>query len=193
MPQYREDIWRPLGYRSYYDYRVHGYGDRPASEPVSPQERRAFRGHAGLSELIHDINRATSVRGVRGPFIAELNFRGQDRGPGGRWTVIRAHALLRGGGERFYYLRRSSASHANLLLVKAAMANPGALQRRDATVSPPQGGGADFPEDDFPPDEDFGEEEWDEMDFEDYYYDADEGYDWDVPYGTASSISEFST
>lgn len=190
---YRESIWRPLGYRSYYDYRLHGYGERPASEPISPQERRAFRGHAGLTELLHDINRASTVNGQRGPFLAELNFRGQDRGPGGRWTVIRAHALIRGGGERYYYLRRSRASHQNLMLVKQAMSNPGALHRREPTVSSPGGGGADFPEDDFADDEDYGEE-WDEsMEWDDYYFDYDEGYDWDVPYGIASSIGEFST
>jgi len=210
---YRYHVWAPLGYASYYDYRVHGYGRRPPGEAVTPQQRREYRGHAGLPELLAAVNRVhVSADGRRGPFIRELNFAGHRRGSGGRWQVIRADASLANGQVWRFYLRGGAASHQSLILLKTAMRNPGALRRRDGGAPPggfppdrvaypgPTGEGGEVaggefgPEGPSEPDEEEGEaEEWDaEYEWDDYYFDYDEGYDWDVPYGTASSIAEFS-
>lgn len=43
---------RALGYESYYDYRAHGYGRKPASEPKAKgDELAALRGHRADADL----------------------------------------------------------------------------------------------------------------------------------------------
>jgi hypothetical protein len=43
---------RALGYRNYYDYRIHEYGRLPPSEPSPPGQRRAqLRGHRSPTDL----------------------------------------------------------------------------------------------------------------------------------------------
>lgn len=193
------------GYRDYYDYRIHGYGRIPPGVQVGAAERRQYRGHAGLNELLAAINRVHRYPdGTRGPLILEIQPQGTERGAGGRWRTIRFDAYLVTGQTWRFYLRGRAASHSNLLLVKAALANPGALRRRDGGTPPggwpagtrgegvsyPLGGGGDGGEgeDDF----DTSEEEWDaDMEWDDYYFDEDEAYDWDIPYGQANSVGEF--
>lgn len=49
---------RALGYRSYYDYRLHDNGRRPPDAPVPPAgtaERARLRGHRGTADLLRTL------------------------------------------------------------------------------------------------------------------------------------------
>lgn len=192
---YREHLWRPGGYRSYADYRAHGYGKRPAAERVTSEERRRYGGHAGKTELIQAINRVhRSADGSRGPFIIEIQPNGIERGAGGRWKTIRMDAYTATGEVWHYYLRGRAASHRSLLQIKEAMAHPGAAKRGTPPAGFPSGARGEGASYDGGDDEDGGEEEFDEEgEWDEWYFDYEDEYDWDVPYGIATSIGEFSS
>lgn len=174
---------RALGYESYYDYRVHGYGAIPPGAEVTPGMRRAYRGHAGLRDLIEAINRPSN-RPI------EIQPQGMQRGSDGRWQVIRIGATFRTRTGRVYqlsyYLRGQYASSRNLRALRDNLAAPGSrVPPGTGTIGgplPDTGGGAG----------DEGEDD-DDTDYYDYYdYDYPEDLGWDpIPYIAANSIGEF--
>jgi len=177
---------RALGYESYYDYRVHGFGRIPPGGEVTPEMRRAFRGHAGLADLVQAINRPRN-RPV------EIAPQGTERGADGRWKTIRVGAKFqRADGSLYslnYYLRGRSASSANLRALRDNLAAPG------SRTPPPDGGiGGTLG---VPPEgtgEDEGEDDPTAGSYYDYWDEAPE-YDWGdyepIPYLPANSIGEF--
>lgn len=177
-----------LGYRDYYDYRVHGYGAVPPGEPVTPEMRRAYRGHAGLTDLVRAINRP------RGRPI-EVQPMGLNRGADGRWQTILVVAVFRSTtGQVYrqnYYLRGQAGSSANLRALRENLGAPG------SRVPPPPGGG-DILGRPAPAagsgDDDGGEEDdGSYYDYWDYVDDYDEIDYEPIPFIAASSIGEFAS
>jgi hypothetical protein len=174
---------RALGYRDYYDYRVHGFGRIPAGTEVTGEMRRAYRGHAGLSDLIAAINRPRN-RPI------EVQPQGIERGADGRWKTIRVGATFRtatgGVYQLSYYLRGQAASSKNLRALRDNLASPGSR-------TPPSSSGmigAPTPGEDAGGDD--GEEPEDAS-YYDYWGYEDEYGDYDpIPFIAATSIGEFS-
>lgn len=192
--QARNERAQALGYRNYYDYRVHDYGRQPPGRPVDTSIRQSTRGHAGLRELLAFI---AQPRRNRIDFIAPI---GQERGPDGRWKLIRVDVGIRGGRpDRHFYLRGRSISHDNLVMLRQAIAHPGALRpmepgrEQDAYRGPlPDGGQLRLPGLDYD-DEEEGDE-GDEFLSEDYYWDDDyEVDDYEIDFFAASSIGELAS
>jgi hypothetical protein len=120
----RDAAARAAGYRSYYDYRVHGHGTVPAGEPVTGSMRQAFRGHAGgdLRDLLADI----AARGAE----AQVSPLGTDRDRRGRWREVDVlvqyvdrYGRVR---ERSFRLRGRAASTGKLKTLGAAISASGA-------------------------------------------------------------------
>lgn len=176
-----------LGYRDYYDFRVHGYGRIPPGEPVTPEMRRSFRGHAGLSDLIQAINRSRN-RPI------QIQPMGTERGADGRWKVILVVAVFRGRTGVYrqnYYLRGQAASSKNLKALRDNLSAPGSRR--------PPGGGAGGGGGTVPlPAEGAGDDDGEETEdgrYYDYWDYADDYDDYDyepIPFVAASSIGEFS-
>ncbi len=58
----RNERARALGYRSYYDYRIHAHGKIPPDQPAPTGNTRArLRGHRSLSDLKQDLKPGTLV------------------------------------------------------------------------------------------------------------------------------------
>ena len=109
---------RALGYRSYYDYRLHDSGARPPSDPITAAMRAANRGHRSFADLTR------ALRGVE-PGGAQVAPLGLNRDAKGRWTEIDVLVLYPDGSERRYVLRGKQASTANLERLRASLAAAG--------------------------------------------------------------------
>lgn len=100
---------RAAGYESYYDYRVHNYGQAPASAPVTSEMREAGRGHRSLADLNRMIGSGR---------VEYLSPTGIERGAGGRWKTIHVAVFTRDGKQRDFYLRGRQASESRLLRLR---------------------------------------------------------------------------
>lgn len=59
---------RALGYRNYYDYRIHGYGREPPGAPVDPEaraERMGLRRGGGFLALLRNPDRVGAITELR--------------------------------------------------------------------------------------------------------------------------------
>ncbi len=109
---------RAAGYESYYDYRVHGYGARPASAPVTSEDREQYRGHRSLGDLMRLVDRV-------GPGEIQVAPLGTQRNSRGRWTQVEVDVRFADGRERRFVLRGRQASAANLEALKGALSGSG--------------------------------------------------------------------
>lgn len=105
--QQRNERARQLGYRNYYDYRVHRYGAIPADQPAAPRgpEYRRLRGHASLADLERSLERGT--------MLSATGFE-RDRETG-QWGRIEVTVIDRAGNQTQFRLRGKQAARANLL------------------------------------------------------------------------------
>lgn len=98
---------RLLGYRSYYDYRIHNYGELPPERKVSPSMRERLRGHRSYRDLVFALERL--------PAGAQVAPMGLGRDPAsGRWQGVSFLLLYPDGREREYVLRGRQASEEAL-------------------------------------------------------------------------------
>ena len=88
---------RGLGYKDYYDYRIHDNGRIPPGEPpLSGSERSRARGHAGRADFLRFIRANPDV------YVLPV---GLERRANGQWERIHIAVILPDGSERHYYLR----------------------------------------------------------------------------------------
>ena len=98
-----------LGYRNYYDYRVHDYGNMPPGEPGATGELLdRLRGHRGAADLGSFIERQRDADDydydVTRAVAADVQP-SYERDAEGRWTYISVTLLMDDGTEREYRLR----------------------------------------------------------------------------------------
>lgn len=183
----RDRLAQSRGYENYQDYRRHGFGRiAPGVEPT-PQQRRAYSGHAGLQPLVDALTRSRN-RPI------EVAPRGLERGAGGRWRTILVDVTFPGGNHQVYYLRGRAASQASLRALRQLLEAPGSSRARAEALAsgssagggvevPSVGGGDEEPED---------EEDYDRG-IRDYdYYDDYDDLDYEpIPFIEANSIDVF--
>jgi hypothetical protein len=115
--QRRNSAARALGYRSYYDYRVHDYGRRPATSSVEPSDRPRLRGHRSEADLLRTIRDGSLVA-----------FNGADRDPAtGRFRWVEIAVVSPDGRERVYRLSGKQVSAAKLKALLGSMSSAGAI------------------------------------------------------------------
>lgn len=187
----RDAMAQGKGYRSYQDYREHGYGAIPPGTPVGPAQKRQYSGHAGLRELTNLISRRRN-RPI------EVQPRGLERGQGGRWRTIMVVALLPNGSRQVFYLRGRSASQDSLKALKRLLSDPGSGQAKRDVVGAGgagTGGGSEAGGGGVTPPGSDDEEESEEDEYQDFQRYSDEyDYDYDyepIPYLQAASVDVF--
>lgn len=95
----RNERARALGYRNYYDYRIHRNGELPPSEPPPVgEERQRLRGHRGLQDFLDAIREGSVISLVS--HISRI-----ERRPNGRYKQIDKMLLLPDGTQRIFTLR----------------------------------------------------------------------------------------
>lgn len=109
---------RELGYASYYDYRLHGFGrippDRPAPAPGTA-ERAAARGHRGIRDLERSLRPGDTIILPDG-----LSAIGKDRRD--NYTKIRVLVVKDDGREQRFTISRAKYQRMVQLLDRAAAA-----------------------------------------------------------------------
>lgn len=106
-----------LGYDSYYDYRVHGYGKLPPSAAVDPRERPALRGHRSFKDLRRDVG--------EGDVVSVLSTKRDLRG---RVTEMQVVVLGFDGKERTYTLKGKQLTPSMVRRLSQQIADAGATQ-----------------------------------------------------------------
>lgn len=109
---------KALGYKNYYDYRVHDNGRLPPAAPVTGQLRRRNRGHRSAADF------ERRLRSTRNPVRQVLPV-GLERGPGGRYERILVAVLLDDGSQVDYILRGKQASEVNLRRLRRVLDDAG--------------------------------------------------------------------
>lgn len=87
---------RSLGYRNYYDYRIHGYGKIAQSEEIQGVELSMARGHRSRSEMLDMIEEGDNV----------VVWRTGDRDRLGRYTSVDFLVKKQNGDEELFRLTR---------------------------------------------------------------------------------------
>jgi hypothetical protein len=95
-----------LGYKSYYDYRTHNYGELPPEQKVTPALRERLRGHRSYRDLVHALERLPA-----GAIVAPV---GLNRDSDGRWRGVSFLILYPDGREKEFLLRGRQASEQAL-------------------------------------------------------------------------------
>lgn len=115
--QRRNAAARNLGYKSYYDYRVHDYGRRPPSAAVLASTRPALRGHRSAADLGRSIDQGALV-----------TYNGSERDPTtGRFLWVELAVVDAHGNERVYRLSGKQLERKNLQKLVNAMVDAGAI------------------------------------------------------------------
>ena len=70
-----------LGYRNYYDYRIHDYGKRPPGEPVDPATRAKKAGARSEAAFRRTLKRPSRIYGIREVLLGPTS--------GGQYSVLR--------------------------------------------------------------------------------------------------------
>lgn len=114
----RNERARGLGYRNYYDYRVHGNGRVPPSEPAPKgQLLKRLRGHAAGGDLKSEVK--------QGELILVDDY-ARDR-KSGKYKWVDIKVLDRNSKERIYRLREKQLEVKYLRQLVAAIDKAGAV------------------------------------------------------------------
>lgn len=119
--QRRNERARQLGYRNYYDYRIHDHGRRPPDEPppaAGSAERTRLRGHRGPEDLVRSLKPGDVLIVPEGLAAIEKDRRGRYK----RITVL---VLRENGHADRYTIRRADYDRVAGLLER--MADKGAI------------------------------------------------------------------
>lgn len=109
---------RALGYQSYYDYRAHGNGRIPPTQPaLSGAALRAARGHTGPADLVREARPGDLVTAVPDP---------TSRGKDGTYSRVIV-TLVGERGERQYVIRRQQMKGGRLDKLVGALTGAGAF------------------------------------------------------------------
>lgn len=111
----RNALARAKGYRSYYDYRRHGYGR--SETPLSGPELRQARGHASLADL------ERLVRSGRVAILIQAPEGEQDEA--GRYSQATITAQLANGDQRTFTLRGHQLDSDSLKSLRTAISGAG--------------------------------------------------------------------
>lgn len=106
-----------LGYRNYYDYRIHGYGIIPPAERISGEQLARARGHRSASDLKRDVG--------PGDVVSVWTYGPRDKE--GRYQWVDILLLDASGRERIYRLRGSKITARNLDKIAQAVDAAGAV------------------------------------------------------------------
>ena len=107
---------RALGFRNYYDYRVHDFGRSPSR--LGGEALRAARGHAGAADL---------ERLLRTGKVAVLSQEPVgDRDAKGRYREVRVAVQMTDGSQRRFTLKGHSLTPDGMRPLQAAVADAGA-------------------------------------------------------------------
>jgi len=116
---------RELGYRSYYDYRLHGSGRIPPGTPPPPAgsaERAAARGHRGAEDLVRSLRPGDVI--ILPDGLPSITRNGRT----GNYERIRVLVVKENGTEQRFTIRRASYERIAGLLermaAKGAMFSP---------------------------------------------------------------------
>lgn len=107
---------RALGYKSYYDYRLHGSGRIPpdvAAPAPGSAERTAARGHRGIRDLERSLRPGDTIIVADGLSAIGRNQRT------GRYDRIRLLVVRDDGREQRYTIRRASYDRITKFLERA--------------------------------------------------------------------------
>lgn len=91
-----------LGYRNYYDYRIHLYGKMPANQEAPRGEpRQRLRGHRGRVDFLHSLGPGCLISLVS--HISSI-----ERRPNGNYARIDKLVIYPDGDQRLFTLRNLS-------------------------------------------------------------------------------------
>ena len=108
---------RLLGYRNYYDYRVHNHGRIPASVPAPTGEARSrLRGHRGRADFEQAVGAGSLV-----------SVQSTERGADGKLTKVTLLLIGEDGRSRVYVLRGKALKSDQLKSLVKHSENSGAV------------------------------------------------------------------
>lgn len=114
----RNERARALGYRNWYDYRVHDYGRLPPDwEPLKGEPRQIAAGKRGQDRLMRQIG--------SGNVEMIALFPTGERDAEGKWTEADLILVMSDGDQKGYRLRGKQLSHDNLQRIKDAIDDAG--------------------------------------------------------------------
>lgn len=116
---------RELGYESYYDYRVHGYGKRAPSEPVDPDERTLLRGHRGAADLERTLSSGRAQL---------MTVDAIDRRADGTYRHVQVTVITSSGRILQFRLHGKGASNRSLATIRDAAAGGGVTYLAAASI-----------------------------------------------------------
>jgi hypothetical protein len=120
---------RALGYRSYYDYRAHGNGALPPSQPrLSGAALRRARGHAGAADLRRETKPGTLIMAT-----PDASSRRKD----GTYGRVFVTAIGEDGSEREYLLKGKQLDAGELDKLMADLNAAGAVMSPTYVLGPP--------------------------------------------------------
>lgn len=109
---------RQLGYRNYYDYRIHGHGTRPPGEPVTPSARKRLAGHAGRANFLRSLQPGDLISLVQPISQIEIDARGRYK---------RIDKLVIDGESRQHFYTLRNLTRAQLVATIRAEIDAGAV------------------------------------------------------------------
>lgn len=96
---------KALGYRNYYDYRIHEFGKLPPGAPApTGAKRRQLRGHAGRADFLADLAEGDLIIMPNGLSSVEFDDEARD-GEGAYVEIVKLVIDGDTGADRTYYLR----------------------------------------------------------------------------------------
>lgn len=114
----RDASARSKGYKSYYDYRKHGYGkQRPGTAKPGTEELAQIRGHRSIADLEKSLGNGDRIA------INEFGPRGKD----GRYTWVEVILIDSKGRDRRFVLRGQALKRARLERFLTRVENSGAV------------------------------------------------------------------
>lgn len=100
---------RALGYRNYYDYRIHGAGKIPPGEDVPSDLRDIQRGHRSLQDLVNLLHSGR---------VSAITPTGGIRDESGKYETIHFTITTKDGRTKTYRLTDRQLTQNNLKMIR---------------------------------------------------------------------------